>query len=100
MDFDRQMAAIMDEWRGRRSCSLLFTRRSRRASGLEAPSPARVRCNDRSSRIEMEREEGRNLQKTVVGGEDDGVKIELNRLCHMQSKLTGKGERQEGKHGG
>ena len=48
----------------------------------------------------MEREEGRNLQKTVVGGEDDGVKIELNRLCHMQPKLTGKGERQEGKHGG
>ena len=44
MGFDGQMVATTGELRGRGSCSLLFTLRSRRVSGLEALSLARVRC--------------------------------------------------------
>ena len=44
MGFDGQMVATTGELRGRGSCSLLFTRRSRRVSGLGALSRARVRC--------------------------------------------------------
>ena len=67
MGFEGQMVATTGELRGRGSCSLLFTPRSRRVSGLEALSLARVRCfivlrrGDEEigqlCRIEMEREE-------------------------------------------
>ena len=75
------MVGTTGEPRETSSCSLLFTPRLRRASGLEEPSPARVRSfmgrgsrGDRSCRIEMEKEEERILQKVVVGGGDDSEK--------------------------